>query len=524
MLVATVLVVGAGPTGLTMAIELARRGVGVEIIDASAGPALETRALGVQARTLELFDKIDVADAFIANGLPVAVFSVFSVFSENKQIVHVNMRGLDTPYPFTLMLPQRETESLLATRLAELGVKVRWRVELTALTQHPNAVQVSLRHADGTVKPAEVEWLVGCDGARSTVRSKLGVPFAGTAFEENFAVADLRMDWSLPHDQFYAFLNRGNFVAYFPMPSGAYRIAVGYPKGHAPQGDVSFAELEHAVERCSPLGSRVTEVDQTARFRINQRKVKRHSGERVFLAGDAAHVHSVVGAQGMNTGIQDAFNLGWKLAAVAHNRAPCELLDTYQTERAPVVSRLVKGTRTFTRLVLLGNPLATAARRGIAPRVMSRPHPQRTLARALSELDITYRSRRGIGRRSPLAAGDRAPNVQVRNRSTGTVVGLFDVFDHKRHTLMIVAPARPDGVAAAGSHTDRVRVLQVARDDESASAAGDSVIDDPQGEVAKRYCMPTGGYALIRPDGYIGALGVDGDADNVSRYLRKTFT
>jgi 2-polyprenyl-6-methoxyphenol hydroxylase-like FAD-dependent oxidoreductase len=518
---ATVLVVGAGPTGLTMAIELARRGVDVDIIDVSAGPAVETRALGVQARTLELFDRIEVADAAIAKGLPVAAFSVFS---ENKPIVHVNMRGLDTPYPFTLMLPQHETESLLAARLAELGVKVQRRVELTALTQHPDAVEVSLRHADGTVKPAEVGWLVGCDGARSTVRSKLGVPFAGTAFEENFAVADLRMDWSLPHDQFYAFLNRGSFVAYFPMPSGAYRIAVGYPKGRAPQGDVSFAELERAVEKCSPPGSRVTEVDQTARFRINQRKVKRHSVGRVFLAGDAAHVHSVVGAQGMNTGIQDAFNLGWKLAAVAQNRAPRELLETYETERAPVVSRLVRATRTFTRLVLLANPLATAARRGVASRVMSRRRSRHTLARALSEIDITYASRRRIGRRPALAAGDRAPNAEVRNRSTGAVTGLFDEFDHKRHTLMIVGPDRLDHLITAALPTDQVRVVSVVPEGELAAADDDSVIVDSDGEVGKRYYMPSGGYALIRPDGYIGALGVEGDAGDLSHYLQKTFT
>lgn len=222
--------------------------------------------------------------------------------------------------------------------------------------------------------------------------------------------------------------------------------------------------------------------------------------------------------------VQDAFNLGWKLAAVAQQRAPRELLDTYQTERAPVVSRLVKGTRTFTRLVLLGNPLATAARRGIASRVMSHPGPQHTLAQALSELDITYRSRSRIGKRSPLAAGDRAPNVQVRNRSTGTVVGLFDVFDHKRHTLMIVGPDQPEHLATAAPHTDQVRVVRIVHDDESVPADGDSVIVDPQGEVAKRYTMPTGGYALIRPDGYIGALGADGDADDVSHYLQKTFT
>ena len=208
-------------------------------------------------------------------------------------------------------------------------------------------------------------------------------------------MADLRMDWSLPPNQFYAFLNQGNFVAYFPMPSGACRTAVGYPKGRAPHGEVSFSELERAVEKCAPPGAWVTEVQQAARFRINQRKVRQHSVGRVFLAGDAAHIHSVVGAQGMNTGIQDAFNLGWKLAAVAHNDARPELLGTYDTERAPVVSRLVKGTRAFTRLVLLGNPLATAARRTVASRVMSRPGPKHTLAQALSEIDILLSPRSG---------------------------------------------------------------------------------------------------------------------------------
>ncbi len=516
---AAVLVVGAGPTGLTMAIELARRGVEVDVIDASAGPAVETRALGVQARTLELFDEIGVADAAIARGLPV---DAFSVFSENERIVHVSLRGLDTPYPFTLMLPQHETEALLADRLAEFGVKVQQSVELVALTQHPDAVQATLRHADGTLEQTEVGWLVGCDGARSTVRSQLGVPFAGTAFEENFAVADLRMDWSLPHNEFYAFLNRGDFVAYFPMRSGAYRTAVGYRKGHAPPGEVSFSELERAVERCAPPGARVTEVQQAARFRINQRKVTRHSVGRVFLAGDAAHIHSVVGAQGMNTGIQDAFNLGWKLAAVAQNRARPELLDTYQTERAPVVNRLVKGTRTFTRLVLLGNPMATTARRNVAPGVMSRPGPQHALAQVLSEIDISYRSRRRIGKRRPLAAGDRAPDARVRSLS-GVAVDLFDVFDNELHTLMIVGSrVRDSSDAAAAPYQDQVRVVQVVPDDESAPADGDSVFSDHHGEVGERYCVPAGGYALIRPDGYIAALS-DHDVDDLSHYLRRTF-
>ncbi|MBO0879399.1 MAG: FAD-dependent monooxygenase [Mycobacterium sp.] len=516
----SVLVVGAGPTGLTMAIELARRGVDVEIIDAAPGTAVETRALGVQARTLELFDTIGVADAAIARGLRVAAFSVYS---ENKQIVHVDQGGLDTPYPFTLMLPQHETEALLAARLDDLGVRVQRGVELTGLTQHPTAIQASLRHADGTVESAEVGWLVGCDGARSTVRSKLGVPFAGTAFEENFAVADLRMDWSLPHAQFYAFLNRGNFVAYFPMPAGTYRTAVGYPKGQAPQGDVSFEELERAVGKCSPPGARVVQVQQTARFRINQRRVERHSVGRVFLAGDAAHIHSVVGAQGMNTGIQDAFNLGWKLAAVAQNRARPELLGTYHAERAPVVNRLVKGTRTFTRLVLLRNPVATAARRAIASRVMSRRGPQHTLVRALSEIDVSYRNRSRVGKRNPLTVGDRAPNAPVRRCSTGAAVALFEVFAHDRHTLMIVGPDQPDATSAAAPYLDQLRVVHVFGDNESAPDDGDSAFFDPEGQVAQRYCVPAGGYALIRPDGYIAARGRAGENEDLGYYLQRTF-
>jgi 2-polyprenyl-6-methoxyphenol hydroxylase-like FAD-dependent oxidoreductase len=517
-----VLVVGAGPTGLTMAIELARRGVDVRIIDASAGPAIETRALGVQARTLELFDKISVADSAVSQGLSVPAFSVFS---ENKQIVHVNMGGLETPYPFTLMLPQHKTETLLAERLGDFGVKVERRVELASLTQDSDSVQATLRHADGSVESAEVAWLVGCDGARSTVRSQLGVPFVGTAFEENFAVADLRMDWPLPHNQFYAFLNRGNFVAYFPMPAAdMYRTAVGYAEGQAPNGEVSSAELEHAVDRCAPRGARV-EVQQSARFRINQRRVARHSVGRVFLAGDAAHVHSVVGAQGMNTGIQDAFNLGWKLAAVIQNRARPELLDTYQSERAPVIRRLVKGTRAFTRLVLLHNPLATAARRNIVSRVMSHPGPQRTLTRALSEMDVSYRSQRRIGKSSGLAVGDRAPDARIKRRSSSTAESLFDVLDGDHHTLLVFGSTQhADCVAAVAGYADQARLVQIARDSESMPIDADAVVDDPNGQVGERYDMPAGGYALIRPDGYIGALGNGGDTNDLRRYLRDTFT
>jgi hypothetical protein len=222
----------------------------------------------------------------------------------------------------------------------------------------------------------------------------------------------------------------------------------------------------------------------------------------------------------MNTGIQDAFNLGWKLAAVAQNRARRELLDTYQAERAPVVNRLVKGTRTFTRLVLLGNPLATAARRGIASRVMSHPGPKQTLAQALSEIDVSYRTQSRRNKRRPLAVGDRAPNAQMEGRSRGIVTSLFDVFDRKRHTLLAMAPVPQNLTDMTARYADDVKFVCVVPDAQLPCADGDSVYVDVQRQVERRYGMPAGRYALIRPDGYVGALGNARDALDPSHRCR----
>lgn len=478
---ADVLIVGAGPTGLTMAIELARRGVGVRVIDAAAAPTTETRALGVQPRTLELFERLDLADATVADGVPV---TEFKVFSEGTRILHLDVHGLDTPYPYLLMLPQPQVEVLLATRLTDFGVAVQRGVELTTLTQRPGDVEVGLRHGDGRVEQTRVPWLIGCDGAHSTVRHQLGVEFVGAAFEENFAVADVRMDWSLPYDVFYSFLNRGRFAAYFPMPGGLHRLTIAYRPGRSPSGDVTFDELQAAVDRCAPPGARVAHIAYAGRFRINQRKVARHSVGRVFLAGDAAHIHSVVGGQGMNTGIQDAFNLGWKLAAVVNGQARPELLDSYATERAQVAHRLVKGTRRATRMTLLGNPIATAMRRNLGPHITSRPGIQRILARALTQLDVSYRDGTGGTNDPGLAVGDRFPATALLHPS--------------KYTLLSCGAEPPGLRPTADEYPDLVDIRHVP--------------DNTQ--------IPGDGLVLVRPDGYIALL--DGDVRGLGAYLRET--
>lgn len=469
---ADVLIVGAGPTGLTLAVELARRGVNVRIIDASPAPTTETRALGVQPRTLELFDRLDLADAAIAEGVHVADFKVFS---EGKQFLHLDLHGLETPYPYLLMLQQPRVEALLRSRLDSLGAAVERSTELTMLSQHFDAVEVELRHGDGTTETTRVPWLIGCDGAHSAVRHLLGVPFVGAAFEENFAVADVLMDWPLPHNVFHAFLNRGNFAAYFPMPDGLHRLTIAYRPGETPTGDVTYDELQAAVDRGAPPGARIAEVHYAGRFQIHQRKVAKHSVGRVYLAGDAAHVHSVVGGQGMNTGIQDAFNLGWKLAAVVNGQAHPRLLDSYAEERAPVAHRLVRGTRRATRMTLLRNPIPTAARRHIAPHITPRPTLQRVLRRALTQLDVSYRDGSGGSNDDRIAVGDRFPNIELL---------------HPAKYTLLVHGAQPPTLA------------------------------DYSALIDVRHVEDGVGLTLVRPDGYIAVL--TDDAGAVSAYLETT--
>ncbi|HVX47337.1 MAG TPA: FAD-dependent monooxygenase [Mycobacteriales bacterium] len=502
MTTAEVLVVGAGPTGLTAATELARRGIEVRIVDAASTPNTETRALGVQARTLELLARQGTAEPIIADGLAV---TDFHVLSENHEIMHLLLSGLDSPYPYLLMLPQPQVEAHIATRLGAAGITIERPVRLRDLHQDAAGVQVRLQHGDGTIEELQASWVIGCDGARSAVRERLGMAFEGDAFEESFAVADVRMDWQLPYDELFAFLNRGDFMTFFPMPHGLHRVAIAYAdRAGEPDGPVTVEELQRSAQVCGPPGARVAEVLQAGRFHINQRYVERHSRGRVFLAGDAAHVHSVVGAQGMNTGIQDAFNLGWKLAAVIRGRAHPALLDTYAQERGAVARRLVKGTRRFTQLTLLHDPVTTALRRDIAPHILSRPRVQHALTEAVAQIDVSYHD--GSHHNRVPQAGDRAPDVPVLHN--GATVQLFRLLDPVDYTLLAFGPVpRPHPLIG--------RVLQVT---DAPTVDGDR-IRVGGAAIRGRYGVPGAGVVLIRPDGYVGFRAVGDESAGLEDYL-----
>src|SRR6266487_1564606 len=385
-----VLVVGAGPVGLTLANDLLRRGVRCRLIDSAQEAVQQTKAVGIQAKTLELLAKMGVAHTAVERGLKVPVFSLYS---DGKRLTRVDFGEhlLDSPYPYALMLPQHETEQVLTEHFQSQGGVIEWQTELISVTQDEQGVEAGLRHPDGTVERVRVGWLVGCDGAHSTIRHLLGLNFAGTTSELSLAVGNVRLTWDLSSDELFAFIHQGNFIGYFPMTDGRHRVVIAYEPGKAPTGEVTLEEIQRVIDACGPAGARASEPAELTRFHVNQRRAEHYARGRIFLAGDAAHIHSPIGAQGMNTGMQDALNLGWKLALTVKGQASARLLESYEAEREQVGEALLRGTELAMQVALTRNPLLLALRNALAPIFFSSlPASAHRLAEALSEISIAY--------------------------------------------------------------------------------------------------------------------------------------
>jgi len=533
-----VLIVGAGPVGLALVNDLRRRGIRCRIIDSAPQAAQQTKALGIQAKTLELLAKMGVARTAIERGLTT---SLFSIYSGGKRLIRIDFKEylLDSPYPYVLLLPQNETEQVLTEHLQSQGGVIEWQRELVQLTQDEQGVEAALRHPDGQEERVRVGSLVGCDGAHSTVRHLLGLNFAGTTFEQSFAVGNVRLTWDLSYDEIFAFLHQGNFIGYFPLADGRHRVVIAYEPGKVLTGEVTLEEIQQSIDTCGPQGARASEPAELTRFHVNQRRTEHYAQGRIFLAGDAAHIHSPIGAQGMNTGIQDALNLGWKLALTVKGQASARLLESYETEREQVGEALLRGTDRTTRLALTRNPLLLALRDALAPILFSSlPVAAHRLAEALAEINIAYphspitvdqRDNKGT-----LRAGDRAPNALVRTREGAEPQPLFEVFNSE-HSILLVLTAQQEAAAVerqwgeivallSGGYHEMIEAYLVT---EKATSGLDQearqILHDFTGELHQRYEAEQGGLVLIRPDGYIGFWGQFGATETLRGYVQGLF-
>lgn len=553
-----VLVVGAGPVGLFMAAELNRHGVACRVIDKNDGPTHDTRAAAVQARTLEILESLGLADAFVQAGSISHAKAAYT--SDFKLIKYLTFDELDSPFPFILQLPQSRTERLLAGYLARLGTQVERRVELVAFEQDEDGVRATLRSRDGAQETVNVSYLIGCDGAHSSVRHVLGVSFSGDDYPTDLISADIKVDWELPRDEQISFFAAEGMLTFFPLPEGRAAIVadVGPAQGdHPPPGAPALRDIQEMFNARTP-GGVLSDPIWSVRYRVHCRQAERYQAGRVFLVGDAAHICSNIGGQGMNTGMQDAYNLGWKLGLVLNGKSPASLLDSYHPERHQAGREMLSLSDHLHRIALreeLHLSLSEGVRQRLATVLANQEVMQQRMRRAVAELNIGYRHSPivaehhrflpgphgahasvhgwhdfGAGPR----AGDRAVDAQLMLCPGREPVRFFQRLRGTRHHLVLFAGALATGEthqqlqaladAITQAHPERIESHLIVPHElpEDLVIKGDILLD-PRGELHHRYGARNACLYVVRPDGYIGFRSQPPDAEALSSYFTRVF-
>ncbi len=483
------LVVGAGPVGLTMAAELARYGVGVRILDKAAARTDKSKAIVLWSRTLELIDRMGCGAAFVDAGLKAPGANIIA---GGTRLAHINLEGLDSTHPYALMLPQSDTERLRVQPVNSFGVEVGRRVELTRFVADEDAVTAFLRRPDGSEETVDVDWMIGCDGAHSVVRHGLGMEFEGDTLFTHWILADLHLAGGPePPDEIEIYWHAAGVLLLFPITPGRYRVIadVGDVKAGEHPSDPTLQEVQALIDQRGPGGIKASAPIWLAGFTINERKVADYCAGRVFLAGDAAHIHSPAGGQGMNAGMQDAFNLAWKLALVCRGLAnPEPLLSSYSIERSEVGRQVLVAAGRLTTIAMLRGGLTQGIRNHLASLLFGLSPVRRAMTNTMSELSIGYPhgplTIAGGHSHSGPAAGERAP-VSAEGHRVGSG-------DRPRFALFAIAD---EGSAALiARHADLL-------------------------EAETRAPFSDDGVWLVRPDGYVAMTAPRREWDKVGAYL-----
>jgi len=523
-----VLVVGAGPTGLALAAYLRALGTRFRIIDRQPDRVHESRALAIQPRTLEVLAGLGITQTLVQHGQPTVQLRMHMA----RRVVSLRLFDLgiaDTAYPFLLFLSQAETERILSDHLARHDVAIERRTELIDLTPTNQHVTCQLRH-DGQRETVVARYLVGCDGAHSTVRQQAGIPFAGATYPQTFLLADLEVD-GLEPGAAHAYLTEAGVLFFFPLgtPASWRMLTMRPPGGDQTSADapVTLAHLQAITNAFTTDPLRLRDPVWMTHFRLHHRGATRYQSGRVFLAGDAAHIHSPAGGQGMNTGIQDAANLAWKLALVCRGAAHPALLDTYEPERAPVGRWVLRFTdRAFT-IATTRNPLLRQARTQVprlAPLALRFTAARAAAFRSISQLAISYRhSPAATGgphapRRGP-HPGDRLPDAPLVSDHQPTT--LHAATATPGYHLLLCGPTTAWPAQATTTLPQRyaglVAVHRLTRDPASAD------LHDPDGTALRRLGLhPSSHHAahyLIRPDGHVGYRAGGTDLTGLATYL-----
>jgi 2-polyprenyl-6-methoxyphenol hydroxylase-like FAD-dependent oxidoreductase len=517
-----VVIVGAGPTGVMLAIELARRGVEVRVLDKQPARSPETRAIGIHARTLEVFQQVGIVDEFLDLGHRV---NGFSIHTRAGHRLGARFGLVESPYPFLLTLSQADTQRLLEQKLVSLGVRIERSVEVTAVHQDASGCALTVCADEPRARTITADWLVGCDGARSIVRRGLGIAFDGDDYSQDWLMAEVSIDWPFRRDHFHVFAYTPSVLPAFPLPGERWRVFVPQVPGRAvaEREAPTIEEIERLVVERGPAGVRISDPTLLAAFRCYRRRTKIMRSERVLVAGDAAHVHSPAGGQGMNTGIQDAFNLGWKLAMVARGQSSQVLLDSYQAERVPIAEGVLALTHGLVRMFTITSPRTRWLRDRLLPAAMAIPAAERAYINRLAQVSPKYKggplsAPGGRARSAGVASGERLPDVAGLEHD-GKPVRPLDLLSSSTHTLLVMT-GRHGGSAAAGEAAARfARWDRLVRTVVISSGSMPGGVCDPDLRAHRRYGALRGRLLLVRPDGYLARQAPLSRAEVLEAYL-----
>ncbi len=543
------LVIGAGPTGLAMATDLLRHGLKVRLIDLAEKASNLSKATTVMPRTLEEFQIRGLHERTIELG---KVMRAFSAFYNGKIVFKADYARLSSDFNYLVNIPQCDVELVLREELDRLGGEVEWGVTLTEFEDAGDHVSAELKHADGKTETLDVPWLLGCDGAHSVVRHSLDLEFHGNAYEDTWLLADLDIEWKFTRDSSYSFFSEDGVLAVFPMPNNRHRIYILQTLEYQLGRDPEFSDIVEAVERIAPGVCKLSNPDWMAEFHCQHRKVKhyRKKNGRVFIGGDAAHIHSPETGLGLNTGIQDSFNLAWKIASVHQGQSPESLLDTYDLERSYVGDQVVKLSDRTHKMTAQFGPIGSLARSamwrifsnhlrshfetfeaGMGLRVHYQPndfvenhgHVDKFRLRDLPEATAGARTLE-----AKLLPPDAKPDQEEYIR-------LLDQLDPLTHQLMIMTG--PDNsektvsciqklIELTEPIRDQLKVLVVVGQQnlEGYEDVSTTVLLDPSHHFHHHYGAETGAVFVIRPDSYIGFSSRPIESKHVTKYLKRLFT
>lgn len=519
-----VLIVGAGPTGLSMAIELERFGIPFRIIDKSIKPVSTSNALAVQPRTLEVWDDLGLITSALARGNRIDANNIF--FSKTECLT-INLNHIDSLYPFILALSQHHTEALMLEYLREKNIPIEMSTDLIDIYEETKGVTATLKHENGTNEKIHANWLIACDGGRSLVRTKLNIAFPGKELSDHFVLADLKIKSEMKKNQVYGFMGSKDILFIIHFDNEYSRIIANVtddPELHEAKS-LTLSQIQRLISERSFMPMEIEEPIWTSGFWLHERMINQYRHNRIFFAGDAAHIHSPVGGQGMNTGIQDANNLAWKLALVIQNKLNPDVLSTYHTERSVVAKAVLNNSTTMTKIVTLKNSFLCKLRNFLLNQILRFPRIQKAFAMQITELSIQYKNNLlvddGLKTQSGPKAGTRFLDVKFEGdqRLMDFVRGahfclLAFVTEREIETLLKFKEA------ISKRYAGLIQWILIGKEGDFSQWMDQKIVGESAGKILKHYSM---GVYLIRPDKYIGYRGSVGELEKLGKYLENIY-